>query len=324
MPRLGTVAVDARVLGFALAASAALGVTFGIIGSIRLLRIDPGSVLKAAAGTGVDLARHRLSNALVVGEVALSVVLLVGAGLLAATFLNLRGIRLGFDTDNILVVELSPSVAKFGSAAAGAALDRQLIERVRAIPGVSAVTTASSLPLERGPNFIFGLEGEPPEKIAYVELRAVGPDYLSTLGIPLRAGRGLVAADAERAVPVVVVNEALAKTLGGADSGAGPPRHHRARHGGGGRRARDRRRRRQRRGRTARDTPLSDDVSAANAVRERRQREHPDPDGGRRAGRRGGPRRRARRSIRNCRSRGCRRCATSRGRRSPGGASTCC
>ena len=221
VPRLDTVAVDARVLAFAFAASALLGVTFGIIGSIRLLRIDPGSVLKAAAGTGVDVARHRLSNALVVGEVALSVVLLVGAGLLAATFLNLRGIRLGFDIDNILVVELSPSVAKFGSAAAGVALDRQLIERVRAIPGVSAVTTASSLPLQRGPNFIFGLEGEPPEKIEYVELRAVGPDYLSTLGIPLRAGRGLVAADAEGAVPVVVVNEALAKTFGGADAALG-------------------------------------------------------------------------------------------------------
>jgi putative ABC transport system permease protein len=221
VPRLGTVAVDARVLGFALAASAALGVTFGIIGSIRLLRIDPGSVLKAGAGTGVDVARHRLSNALVVGEVALSVVLLVGAGLLAATFLNLRGVRLGFDIDNILVVELSPSLAKFGSPAAGVALDRQLIERVRAIPGVSAVTTASSLPLERGPNFIFGLEDEPPEKIAYVELRAVGPDYLTTLGIPLTAGRGLVAADSERAVPVVVVNEALAKTLGGAEAALG-------------------------------------------------------------------------------------------------------
>ena len=215
VPRLATVAVDARVLGFALAASAALGVAFGVIDSIRLSRIEPGSVLKAAAGTGVDAARHRLSNALVVGEVALSVVLLVGASLLAATFLNLRGIRLGFDIDDILVVQLSPSVAKFGSAAAGTALDRQLIERVRAIPGVSAVTTASSLPLERGPNFIFGLEEDPPEKIAYVELRAVGPDYLSTLGIPLRAGRGLGAADAENSVPVVVVNEALAKMLGG-------------------------------------------------------------------------------------------------------------
>lgn len=221
LPRLGTVAVDDRVLGFTLLVSAALGIVFGMIGSIRVLKSDPGSVLKAAAGTGVDVARHRLSNALVIGEVALSVILLVGAGLLVATFVNLRGIRLGFDTDNILAVQLSPSVAKFGSAAAGTALDRRLIERIRAIPGVSAVTTASSLPLERGPNFIFGIDGDPPDKVTYVELRAVGPDYLSTLGITLRAGRGLGASDADNSLPVVVVNEALAKLFGGPSSALG-------------------------------------------------------------------------------------------------------
>jgi predicted permease len=215
VPRLAAVAIDYRVLSFALLISVALGMAFGVIGGIRVLRTDPGSVLKAAAGTGVDVARHRLSNALVVGEVALSVVLLIGAGLLVATFLNLRGIRLGFDTENILAVELSPSPAKFGSAAAGTALDRQVIERVRAIPGVTAVTTASSLPLERGPNFIFGLDGDPPDKVTYVELRAVGPGYLSTLGIPLQAGRGLVAADAEGSLPVAVVNETLARMFGG-------------------------------------------------------------------------------------------------------------
>jgi putative ABC transport system permease protein len=221
LPRLGTVAIDYRVLGFALAVSALLGVVFGLLGAARLLRSDPGGVLKAAAGTGVDLVRHRLSNALVVGEVALSVVLLVGAGLLIATFMNLRGVQLGFETGNLLTVQLTPGVVRFGSPAAGVELDRRLIERMSAIPGVAAVTTASSLPLERGPNFIFGLEGEPPENINYVELRAVGPDYHSTLGIPLRAGRSLTASDAAGAVPVIVVNEALAKLLGGPQNALG-------------------------------------------------------------------------------------------------------
>jgi predicted permease len=215
LSRLSTVAIDYRVLGFALLISTGLGVVFGLLGAVRLLKTDPGGMLKAAAGIGVDVARHRLSNALVVGEVALSVVLLIGAGLLIATFMNLRGVRLGFETDNILTARLSPSVARYGSAAAGVALDRRLIERVGAIPGVSAVTTASSLPLERGPNFIYGLESDPPDKITYVELRAVGPAYHSTLGIPLRAGRGLAPSDADGALPVVVVNEALAKLLGG-------------------------------------------------------------------------------------------------------------
>jgi predicted permease len=220
-PRLDTVAVDARVLAFTLLIAAALGIIFGIVGSMRVLQYDPGSVLKSAAGTGVDVSRHRLSNALVIAEVALSVILLIGAGLLVATFVNLRGIRLGFETDHVLAVQLSPSVAKFGSAAAGTELDRRLIERIRAIPGVSAVTTASSLPLERGPNFIFGIEGDPPDKTTYVELRAVGPDYLSTLGIPLRAGRQLVSSDADKSLPVVVVNEALARLFRGADRAVG-------------------------------------------------------------------------------------------------------
>ena len=221
LPRFGAVAIDGRILLFAVLVSAALGVVFGLLGIMRLLKTDPGDLLKAAAGTGADRARHRLSNTLVVGEVALSLVLLVGAGLLIATFVNLRSISLGFETDRLLTVQLTPSAARFGSAAAGVELDRRLIENIGAIPGVSAVTTASSLPLERGPNFIFGVEEDPPDKNSYVELRAVGPDYHATLGIPLRAGRGLTAADAEGSLPVVVVNEALAQLLGGAGRALG-------------------------------------------------------------------------------------------------------
>jgi predicted permease len=221
LPRLADVAVDRRVLGFALLLSTALGLLFGLIGAIRVLKSDPGGVLKASAGTGADMARQRLSNVLVIGEVALSVILLVGAGLLIATFVNLRGVRLGFDTDNIVTVQLSASAAKFGSTAAGAQLDRTLIERIGAIPGVSSVTTASSLPLERGPNFIFGIEKDPPDKVNYVELRAVGPDYFRTLGITLRAGRGLSASDAEGSLPVTVVNETLARLFGGPETALG-------------------------------------------------------------------------------------------------------
>jgi predicted permease len=219
--RLGTVAVDARVLVFTLFIAATLGIIFGVVGSMRVLQGDAASVLKSATGTGIDRARHRLSNALVIGEVALSVILLIGAGLLVATFLHLRGIRLGFETDNMLAVQLFPSVSRFGSAEAGIELDRQLIDRIRAIPGVAAVTTASSLPLERGPNFVFGIDGDAPDRVSYVELRAVGPDYLSTLGIPLRAGRELGSSDAERSLPVVVVNETLARMFGGPASALG-------------------------------------------------------------------------------------------------------
>jgi predicted permease len=214
LPRLSAIAVDARVLGVALLISVAVGIAFGLLGAMRLLKSDPGGALKANAGTGIDAVRHRLSNALVVGQVALSVVLLMGAGLLAVTFMNLRGIRVGFETEHIVTVQLPLSSAKFGSTATVARLDRSLIERISAIPGVASVTTASSIPLERGPNYIFGIEGEPAEKINYVELRPVGPDYFHTLGIPLRVGRSLTASDAEDSLPVVVVNDALARLFG--------------------------------------------------------------------------------------------------------------
>jgi predicted permease len=219
LPRLATVTIDYRVMAFALLISAGLGIVFGLVGSIRVLQSDPGSVLKAATGTGVDVTRHRLSNVLVVGEVSLSVILLVGAGLLIATFVNLRSVPLGFETDGLLAVPLTPG-ARSAASVAGPQLDRRLIEAVGAVPGVAGVTTAATLPLERGPNFVFGLEGDPPDKITYVELRPVGPGYLTTLGIPLRAGRELAATDAGNA-PVIVVNEALANAFGGAMSALG-------------------------------------------------------------------------------------------------------
>jgi putative ABC transport system permease protein len=214
LPRLRLVTVDDRVLGFALMMSVLVGIAFGLLGVIRLLKSDPIGALKAAAGTGVDVLRRRLSNALVVGQVGLSVILLIGAGLLAVTFMNLRGTRVGFDTQNIVIVQLPMSSAKFESPGAIARLDRELVERISAIPGVVSATTASSIPLERGPNSIFGIEGQPPEQINYVELRPVGPDYLRTLGIPLRAGRGPRGSDAQGALPVVVVNEMLARLFG--------------------------------------------------------------------------------------------------------------
>src|ERR1700730_13739011 len=113
-----------------------------------------------------------------------------------------RGTRVGFDTKNFVIVQLPMSSTKFDSPGAITRLDRDLVEHISTIPGVTSVTTASSIPLERGPNSIFGIEGQPTEQVSYVELRPVGPDYLLTLGIPLRAGRSLTASDAQRSLPV--------------------------------------------------------------------------------------------------------------------------
>ena len=220
VPRLADAGVDARVLGVSLIVSTAIGIAFGAVAAGRRTAADPSGVLKASAGTGWDRARSRASNLLVVGEVALSAILLVGAGLLLGTFVELRAIPLGFDPDGLVTVQLTPSVSRYGTPAAGAELDRQIVARVGTIAGVRSVTTAATLPLERGPNFVYGVEGEPPDHIQYVELRAVGPDYFTTLGIPLLAGRAW-SGPAIQLTDGLVVNDTLARLLGGAPKAVG-------------------------------------------------------------------------------------------------------
>jgi predicted permease len=211
---MASVGLDRRVLLFTAVISIASGVLCGLVGSWRLARTGAGEALRTGTGaSGADRSRRRLSSALVVGEVALSAVLLTAAGLLVVTFLNLRNLQPGFDPAHLLVVEYPLSSERYSTAERIVAFERSLLDQVRALPGVVSATAASGLPFQRGLNHVAVIEGRSDEEWKQIEYRAVGPEYFSTLGIPMVQGRGIQASDEPTAPAVAVVNQRMAALI---------------------------------------------------------------------------------------------------------------
>jgi predicted permease len=216
IPRLASVGLDGRVLLFAAVVSVVSGLACGAMGSLRLARTGPGEALKASASAGgPDRSRQRLSSALVVAEVAISAILLTGAALLIVTYFNLRSLRPGFDPENLLVVEYPLTSQRYATAERIVGFESSLLEEVRALPGVLSATAASGLPFQRGLNHVAVIEGRADEEWQLIEYRAVGPEYFSTLGIPVLQGRGIEASDIAAGPPIVVVNQRMARIIDG-------------------------------------------------------------------------------------------------------------
>jgi hypothetical protein len=175
---------------------------------------DPGEALKGSA-RGVAGRRSRLPSLLVGAEVALAVVLLVGAGLLLRTFAHLRAVRLGFERAHVLTGRILPPGYKYGDAKKLLALHDAVLQRVRSLPGVEAAGSVTFLPLSgwHGTR-AFRLEGEappPPGGEKEAEFRMIDPGYLRAMGIPLRAGRRFDARDRSDAPRVVLVNQSFVR-----------------------------------------------------------------------------------------------------------------
>jgi len=224
IPRLDEVRLDGAVLLFALFVSLASGVLAGVVPAIQASRPDLVEALKngAAAATG----RSRARGALVVAEVALALVLVVGAGLMIRTLMRLLDVRTGMGTDpaHVLVAEISLPRARYPDNAALAAFGNRVLERAAGLPGVQAQAVVSGLPLDPQYQAVLSaeIEGEPtpaPGQAPEAEVNWVSPGYLPTLGIPLLQGRDMSAADTESAPPVVLVNQAFVrKYLRGGDA----------------------------------------------------------------------------------------------------------
>ncbi len=214
LPRLAEVRLDAHAVLFALVASAATSLLFGVSPALQATRVNLSGALKEAAGKGAGIGMGgRMRSLLIVSEVALSLVLLVGAGLLIKSFLKLQAVELGFEPNNLTTMQVSLNSTKYRTTEQVWQLQQRVTDRLRALPGVESVATVSSLPLERGLNNFLSLDGPEARHGASVESRAVNPDYFRTLGINLRGGRGLSDEDKQNAPPVVVVNEALVRRL---------------------------------------------------------------------------------------------------------------
>ncbi len=220
IPRIDEVALDARVLAFAFGLSIVTGLLFGLAPALQGSRVN---VLRALNEAGAQrtggfrfLKGNRLRSLLVVAEVALALVLLVGAGLLVKSFVTLIDVNPGYDPDNVLTAQISLPDIKYGDPAVQRAFFDQLLDRLGAVPGVKAAGTTNMLPLLPG-NIVltFGVVGQPepsnPEDMPRASLRVVSQGYAEAMGLHLVEGRTLTAHDATGAPPVVVVNEALAR-----------------------------------------------------------------------------------------------------------------
>ncbi len=220
IPRLETAGLDLRVFGFASLITLAAGLLFGLLPVLRGARHDLLSALKQASGTG-GVTHTRSRSALLIGEVALTMVLLVGATLAITSFQRLLRVDPGFQTSRILTVNLA--YAGEWKHAAQRTFFEQLTERVRALPGVRAVGVVDNLPLSgawsqyttKVQEFAVGALPEMMGKTIEYQQGVIGGDYFRVMGIPLKAGRTFDARDTAAGAASVIISESLAQTLWG-------------------------------------------------------------------------------------------------------------
>jgi predicted permease len=235
IPRLAEVDVDWRVLGFALAASVVSGVLFGLVPAIRSSRLDLAGELKQAGRGASDVAAgrgHRTRRALVVGELALAVLLLVGAGLLVRSFANLQNVNPGFNPRGVLAFALQLAGPQYAGAQSVLATYKQIWDRLDRVPGVQASGGCSALPLTDSPAWTpISVEGRVPppgEQFINADERVAAGRYFEAMEIPLVAGRLFDERDAADSPGVVIVDERFAREFWPRGDAVGK----RVRHGG--------------------------------------------------------------------------------------------
>jgi putative ABC transport system permease protein len=213
IPRLDEIGVDGRVLLFTLLVSVLAGVLFGLVPALRASRPKLQEMLQAGGRSGSGLAHERLRGALVIAEVALAMVVLVGAGLLLRSFRGVQAIDYGFDPRNVLTADISLPQSKYPEAGDQERFFRQLLERVQGLPGVRAAAVANVVPLTRVNSATpFNIEGRAPvegEKLT-ANYRLVTPGYFAALRVPLRAGRLLGPADVQAPPHALLVDQTFA------------------------------------------------------------------------------------------------------------------
>ena len=218
-PRLNEIAINWQVFGFTFSVTVLAGLMFGLFPALQTSRPNLNETLKDSGQRGSDTGGgNRVGGLLIVSEIALSFILLAGAGLLIKSFLHLREIDPGFNPDNVLTMRLSVPGRKYAQGEPRAQIYKQLIDQVKALPGVQSAGATLSLPLG-GDTFNVGrglvLEGHPmtPDEASNAMYFAVTPDYFQTVQIPLKAGRTFTDQDNSQNTKVVIVNETMARRL---------------------------------------------------------------------------------------------------------------
>lgn len=213
IPRASAIGVNGQVLGFTLLLSVLTGLTFGLLPAWQASRTDSNERLKAG-GKGAGAGPQHTRSILVVAEIALALVLLMGAGLLLQSLRRLQNVDLGFDPRGVLTMQLFLPEAKYHELGKTTQFFTQLLQRVQALPGVQAAGTTTRLPLQGGGDTYFKIEGRPfadPKQLVTAVNPDVSPDYFRAQGIALREGRAFTPQEVTSVPHVVIINEALAQ-----------------------------------------------------------------------------------------------------------------
>jgi len=216
VPDVGAIRIDRWVLVFTAAASLLTGILFGLFPALRTARLDLRDTLnEGGRGTSGGARADRLRGILVVTEIALAMLLLVGAGLLLRSFERMQATAAGFTTDHLLAADIPVSQTAYPQPAQKFQFFDRLLARSRALPGVRSAGAASFLPMNGGGSIIhfntFGRPPKSPHEFTAAGYRTITPNYLETLGVPLIAGRTFTDADDEKAPAVVVINASMAR-----------------------------------------------------------------------------------------------------------------
>ncbi len=217
--RTGEIGIDPWVLGFTLLVSIVTGIAFGTVPALSS-RVDLVNTMKQGARGGTSSNKRRLQHGLIVAQVSVSVVLLVGAGLLLASFVRLQRVEPGYRGDHVLSAQAYPNFSRYPNPGDHLRFYEPALERLKAEPGVISAAVTDAVPLGTGNpfNIPFVVEGhatDNPDQRPNTDLRTISPDYFKTLGIPLVAGRVFTDGDRRGGPRVVVVNQAMLRYFDG-------------------------------------------------------------------------------------------------------------
>ena len=215
IPRLTEAHIDGSVLGFTFVLSLFTTLAFGLVPAWQASALSLNFALKDEGRSTSGKTGSRYRNLLVIAEVAVTVILLIGAGLLLKSFVHLQKVNPGFNTHDLLTMEITLPAARYGDNQKQINFFKQTLERIKTLPDVQSVGAVQDLPLRLNTNsFPISIEGRPAPQGAVgtrAIYRAISDDYFRTLGIPIVQGRGFTVEDDERSIPVIVINQTMAR-----------------------------------------------------------------------------------------------------------------
>ena len=215
IPRAGAIGLDSQVLFFTLLMTLFTGLVFGTVPALQASKFDLNETLKQSGrSSGGSAGPRRMRSALVIAEIALAVMLLLGAGLLLRSFIKLRQVNPGFNSHHLLTAQITVPPAKF-SGDQLTAFRREIVARISALPGVNSAAITRDIPLSGvDPSLFFSIEGRPPVdpgKEPVARWRMATPGYFKTMDIPLLRGRDFTEQDSRDSAGVVIISQAMAK-----------------------------------------------------------------------------------------------------------------